>query len=208
MRSSIHPRLHPRLGIAAVAATGLLLAGCSDAASTTAPSTTPAAAPTGSATASPAASPAALAWTGSVCTALDPLLTTITSPPHPNLGNAAAAKQAYSSYLGTAIEQAGQARKQVAAAGAPPVSDQVGHRVQDQLAQLGSTLSRARAQVDQADPNNALSIAQAADTAGTVLGSLGDTAKTLAGVRSDPQLGPAFAQTPSCGPLRSIGTSS
>ncbi len=204
MRTSIrHPHRH-QLGIVALGAAGLLLAGCSGTATT---STEPPASSAPAPTASAAASPAALAWTGSVCTALDPLLTTITSPPQLDLGDAAAAKQAYSSYLGTAIAQANQARKQVADAGTPPVSDQVSQRVQEQLAQLGTKLSQTQTEVDQANLNDPAAITQAVGAAGGVIGSLGDSAQTLAAVRNDSQLAPAFDQTPSCEQLRTLGPS-
>ncbi len=198
-------RRRARSGLVATLAAGtLLLAGCSSSPTSAPDTSTPTPAPTSTGSPATTPSPAALSWTGSVCDALNPLVSTLKAPPAPDLGNPAATQQAYRTYLDAAITQTDQARQQVSVAGAPPVpgDDQVGRRVQDQLDQLRTDLTQARSQVDGA--NDPASISQAVGVAGNVLGALGNTAQALAAVSDDAQLDGAFAQSPSCDPLRAI----
>ena len=209
IRSSSLLRRTGRAG--ALAAAGLGLACCSASpAPDAAPTTPPAAA--GSAAASPAPGPttAAAQWTGTVCRALDPVVGTLTAPPRPDLSNLAATRQSYLGYLGTAEQQADAARQQVTAAGAPPVQDgeQISATVDDQLTQLRTDIDQARSQIQQTDPNDAGSITQALTAAGNIGGSLANSAKVLATLRQNSDLGRALDQDPSCATLRSAGSGS
>lgn len=190
---------------AAALASGLGLAGCSatPAQQSPAPNSPPAAA--GSAAAA-APSSAALQWTGTVCSSLQPLIGTLTSPPKPDINDLAATRQSYLGYLDAAAGQAQAARQQITTAGPPPVADgdAISARVGEQLTQLNTNLDQARQQVRQTDPNDAASITKALTAAGNVGGSLVDGSQVLSELRQNTELAQAVDQEPSCAPLRSV----
>lgn len=194
--------------VAVLAATGLSLACCSGAVPPLSAGATSTPAPTGSATASanPAATPPALGWTEKVCSALDPVVGTLTSPPQPDLNNLAASRQSYLAYLGDAAQQAADSRQQISAAGNPPVADgdKISSQIREQVTRLGADIDQARTQIQQTDPNDAGSLAQALTAAGNVGGSLAASGQILATLRQNSQLGQAVNQSPSCASLRSM----
>ena len=145
-------------------------------------------------------------WTGTVCSALQPVVGTLKSPPKPDINNLAATRQTYLSYLGTAADQAQTARQQITTAGPPPVAngDQISSRVGDQLTQLEGNLDEARKQVQQTDPNDAASITQALAAAGNVGSSLVDSSQVLSTLQQNSELAQAVNQDPSCTALRSV----
>ncbi len=188
---------------AALATLGLGLVCCSaPPAADTAPTATPAPSATAGATAAP--SPAAMKWTGTVCSALDPVAKTLAAPPQPNVNDLAATRQSYLTYLGTAAQQAGTARQEIQAAGKPPVDngDQISTQVSEQATQLETDLTQARDQVQKTNPNDPASVTQALTAAGNVGGSLTNSAQLLSAIRKNSQLSQAFDQAPSCAPLR------
>lgn len=212
-RTLLSPHALRRAVLAAtVVATGLGLGACAaDPASSTAtspPSSAPSAATTPAVTAT--ASPAALQWTGTVCRALGPVVGTLTSPPNTDINNLSATRQNYISYLDTAARQADTARREISAAGAPPVvgGEQIGSTVNDQVTQLRTNVGQALTQIQQTDPNDATSVTQALKAAGNVGGSLVDSTQVMSTLRRNPQLAQAIDQEPSCASLRSTGAGS
>ncbi|MHA6793789.1 hypothetical protein ACVGVM_09775 [Pseudonocardia bannensis] len=183
-----------------VVATGLALAGC---ASDPAPTVTD----PGPATTAPAEG-ASVEWTGTVCSALVPVVEALRTPPAPDLADPAATKQAYSSYLAQALQEAERAVQDVTAAGPAPVEggEQIAREVREQVTQLRDDLAEARAQVDQADPGDPAALGRAVTALGNTLASLGNSAQALTAVADNPRLEPAFRQAPSCQQLREIGT--
>ena len=169
------------------------------------PDACPAGSPTATATAVP--TPAALRWTDTVCTALDPVIGTLKSPPNPDVDNLGATRQSYLTYLETATRQADAAQQQITTVGPPPVAggDQISSRIGDQVTQLGTDIDQARGQIQQTDPNDAASITQALTAAGNVGSSLVQTRQLLSTLRQNAQLAQAVDQSPSCASLRSVG---
>lgn len=212
-------RLARSRSIAVLATAGLLLVGCSNEpvgepepapAPTSEPAPSSSAAPTSSAAPSSAAGdvdPAALQWTSTVCTALTPLVQRVQNPPVPDLSDSAATQQAFSTYLADAAGEAEQAGTDIEAAGAPPVqnADEISTAVSTQVEDLNTDLTDARARIDAVDPANPIAVGRAAVGAGAdVIGSLGEVVEVSTIVADDPELGPAFEQSPECEPLRTI----
>ncbi|MDN5932599.1 MAG: hypothetical protein L0I24_16295 [Pseudonocardia sp.] len=200
--------------IAVLAAAGLMLAGCSNepvASPEPAPGSAPApsSAPTSPSPGTSAdADPAALEWTAAVCTALTPLTVRVQMPPAPDLSDAAATQDTFSSYLAMAVADADQAVEGITAAGAPPVEggDEIAAAVSTQVDELRTELTEAMARVEGADPNNPINLGRVAVGAGAdVIGSLGEIVEVATTLSDDPTLGPAFEQSPECAPLRMIG---
>ncbi|WP_214370280.1 hypothetical protein [Pseudonocardia sp. H11422] len=187
---------------AMVVATGLALAGCASNPAPTAPGPGPA--PTAT------VEEATVEWTGTVCGALVPVVEALRTPPTPDPSDPAATKQAYSSYLTRALQEAEQALQELTAAGPPPVEggEQIAQDVREQVTELRDDLAEARAQVDKADPNDSAAVGEAVTAVGNVLGALGNSAQALTTISGDPRLEPAFRQAPSCAQLRTIGTPS
>lgn len=183
----------------AAALAGLLaLAGCSGATSGSTASST-SAAPT---SASPAPD-AAVRWTNSVCGALMPLVSAVSTPPQPNPADPAATKQAYSSYLGSVVTGTDRSLAGVNAAGPAPVPN--GAMITDQLrsalTSLRSTFAQAQSQLETADPNNPASFAQAFGA----LAALPQAAAPLNQLRTNPQLQQAAQRAPNCQALSNPG---
>lgn len=195
-----------RLGLSAalMAGAGLALAGCGGGAAPVAPPPPPQSAPTA------AVDPAVVTWTGSVCSALTPVVQTLGTPPHSDVSDAAAAKQAYLAYVDRALRETEQAEQQVDQAGAPPVQngDDLAQDVRGQLVDLRHDLEQAKAQLEQADPSDPAALGQAMSAAGNIVSSTGDSAQAVTAVSGDPQLNAAFNQAASCDQLRTIGAPS
>lgn len=199
------PRAHPtQPPVAAVVLTALLLAGCG-ATTPSAPATPTTTPPPPATTAAPAAPPAE--WTGAVCTAVQPVVDALTTPPALDLRDLAGTRQAYLDYLATADQRAGQAVTDIQAAGAPavPGGDAVATQVADQLGQMRHDVEQARTRLEQTDTNDVASLGDAVASTGNVVGSLANSAQALGAIRADPQLGPAFDQAPACASLRGRG---
>lgn len=196
------PAARGHLLAALVAATGLALAGCASDPVPTAPAPEP--------TPTVTMEEETVNWTGTVCSALIPVVEAVRTPPAPDLADPAATQRAYSSYLDDARQQAERALEEINAAGPPPVEggEQLAQDVRDQVADMRDDLAEARAQVDRADPNDPAAIGQAVAAAGNVLGSLGNSAQAVSAISGDPRLAPAFREAPSCAQLRTIGAPS
>lgn len=147
-------------------------------------------------------------WTDSVCNALAPVVGKIRSLPTFDLSTPQATQQAYSSYLAEAKTEAERALQAVSSAGFPPVEggEQIAKEVRDDIAQLRDDLGEAKAQLDQADPNNPAAIGRAALAAGNVLGALANQTQALGTLDGNPQLDAAFEQARSCEQLRQTTT--
>jgi hypothetical protein len=191
-------RLHALAALAAAA--GLAVAGCAEADVPTAPGPGPQPAPT-------APDEATVAWTDSVCSALVPVVDALRTPPPVDFTDAAATREAYLSYIDSALQRAEQAVHEVDAAGPPPVEggDELVQDVRNQVTDLRADLAEARQQVEAADPNDLAAIGQAVAAAGNVLGSLGNSAHAAGVLSADPRLRPAFEQAESCERLATIG---
>jgi len=149
----------------------------------------------------------ALDWTSTVCDGLQPVVSGLAAPPAPNLADVAGTRQAYLDYLANAQQRADQALQLLDAVGPPPVpdGDQIDARTREQLTRMRTDIGRAREQLQQADPSNPISMGFAVTSTANVLASLTRSAQALAKLKENPQLGPAYAQAPSCEPLRTLG---
>lgn len=138
-------------------------------------------------------------WTNSVCGQLRPLITALDAPPQPNLGDVAATKQQYSSYLENASSDAERVLAELPEAG-PPVEggQQVIDDVRAQLEQLREDLIEATTQVEQADPNDPSAVAEAARAAGNLLGAQGNARQVLNQITQNTQLNAAYEQAAQC----------
>jgi hypothetical protein len=173
---------------------GLTLAGCANNAGN--PPATPSTSPPGPVVSStpPAQSqPAVGLWVTSMCQALRPALAQLGTPPQVDMGNSAAARQAYIDYLGRAANAAQQATDRLASIGAPPVQNgqQILDQLRTQLTQLRNNLNDALTQLKAANPNEAAAI-------GSAFGAAGNAVGLLSTLTSDPQLRDAIDQAPEC----------
>ena len=186
---------------AVVASATLAWAGCGTGEAPPAPQPTPAPQP---APATP--TDEAIAWTGSMCSDLVPVVEALRTPPRVNLANGAATRQAYLDYLGDAQQRAEQARRAVDVAEPAPVPGgaEVVQDVRDRVAELREDLASARARVEAANPGDTAAVGEAIAAAGSVLGSLGNSAQARAAISVDPQLHLAFERAQPCEPLRTI----
>jgi hypothetical protein len=193
-----------RLSATLAAAAGLTLAGCTQNAEPVGPEPPTQPAPVTE------VDPAVITWTGSVCSALAPVVQTLAAPPTSGFADPAAAKQAYLAYIDRALGEAEQAARQVDEAGAAPVQggDELSQDVQSRLADLQQDLMQAKAQVEQADPADPVAFGRAAAAAGNILSSMGHSALAVAAVSGDPQLNAGFDQAESCKELKMFGTPS
>ena len=78
-----------------------------------------------------APNPEALAWTGSVCSAVGPVVATLKAPPAIDQNAWPATRQAYLSYLDDAVGRTDTALRELATAGPPPVEN--GPQLADQV---------------------------------------------------------------------------
>lgn len=179
-----------------VSAAGLAMAGCANTAEApSAPS-----APVVTSAPQPDPQSATLEWTRSMCQSLDPAFDQLGAPPELDLGNLSATRQAYIEYLTNARNAAEQANEQLSSVGAPPVDNgqEVFTNMRTQLTQVREDLDQALAQLNQADPNDAVAIGLALGSAANVLGALGNRAQVLSDLAIEPQLRAAINQTPEC----------
>jgi hypothetical protein len=147
-----------------------------------------------------------LDWADNTCSRLQPIVDQVAPPPAINIADVAGTRHAYLTYLDTAGGLAGQALHELDAAGPPPVSngDRIAAQLRGQLTQIRTDLDQAHRRLQEADPGNVISLGPAIASATDVLGSLGNSAKDLATVKDDPELGPAIAQAPACASLRAM----
>lgn len=141
----------------------------------------------------------AVGWANSVCEQLRPLLSTLDAPPQPNLGDPAAIKQQYSSYLENASSEVQRSLDGLPDAG-PPVEggQQVIDDVRAQLEQLRDDLNEAKAQIDQVNPSDPGAVVEAARAAGNVLGRQGNVRQVLNQITQNAQLNAAYERAPRC----------
>lgn len=210
VRSERRTRVRPL--VALVAGTGLALAGCGG--DTTPASAAPAPAPTTSGgdggTRGAPAGPEAVAWTGTVCEALVPVIGYLRTPPSIDVTDPAAAQRGYATYLQAAENKAEEAQQRVAAAGPAPVTggDELAQDVREQVADLREDVVEARRQVDAADPSNPVAVGQAVAVGGNVLGALGNNVQAVGALVADSEIHDAFQQAPACRDLRAVGNPS
>ncbi|MHA6626364.1 hypothetical protein ACU61A_13095 [Pseudonocardia sichuanensis] len=198
-----------RAVVAALAATAALaLAGCAaDEVPAPAPPAAPAPAPPQPDAADPPPDEATIAWTGTVCSAVAPVVETLRTPPPVDFTNAAATREAYLAYIDATLQDAEQAVRQVRDAGAPPVEggDELTQEVRTQVEDLTEDLTEARVQLERADPDDVGAIGHAVATVGNLMGSLGNSVQAIGEIRTDPRLDAAFEQAPECRQLTTIG---
>jgi hypothetical protein len=151
-----------------------------------------------------APAPAAVAWTGSVCNAVAPVVTTLKAPPPVDQSAWPATRQAYLGYLDDAVGRSDHALRALAAAGPPPVENgqQLADQVRTQVDDLRVDLAEARADLAAADPNNPVALGPAIASASNMLASFGNSAQAIGSIVTDEQLRPAFEQAPACAQLR------
>ncbi|MGH3977260.1 MAG: hypothetical protein ACRDS9_28690 [Pseudonocardiaceae bacterium] len=182
-----------------VAAAGLAVAGC---ANNNAPGTPPLLSSPPEVTSPLPAQPqpATLDWARSMCQALDPAFDELGAPPQPDLSDVAATRQVYIDYLSNARNAAQQAIDQLSSVGVPPVDNgqQVLENMRKQLTELRGDLDDALAQLTQANPDDAGSIALAFGAVGNVLAALSNRVQLLGNLATEPQLRAAIEQTPEC----------
>lgn len=183
-----------------LAAAALVLTACG---SGPEPAPPPAPAPAPPPASAPPA-PAAIAWTGSVCDAVAPVVTTLRTPPPVDQKPWPATQQAYLRYLDDAVGRTDDALRTLGAAGAPPVENgpQLADQVRAQVEDLRADLTEARADLAAADPANPAALGPAVAAASNVLASFGNSAQAVGTIVADEQLRPAFEQAPACGQLR------
>ncbi len=142
-----------------------------------------------------------------MCDGLQPVVSGLAAPPAPNLADVAGTRQAYLDYLGVALQRTDQALQLLDVVGPPPVpdGDRIGAQIREQLTQMRTDIDQARNQLQQADPGNPISIGLAVTSTANIFASLANSAQALAAIKDGPQLGPAFAQAPSCEPFRTVG---
>jgi hypothetical protein len=207
-----HPGRRPTV-VAALAATAVLaFAGCAAdevpaPAPPAAPAPAPAPAPPQPDTADPPAGEATVAWTGTVCSAVAPVVETLRTPPAVDFTDAAATREAYLAYIDATLQDAEQAVQQVQGAGAPPVEggDELAQEVRSQVEDLTEDLTQARVQLERADPNDVGAIGHAVATVGNLMGSLGNSVQAIGEIRTDRRLDASFDQAPECQQLTVIG---
>jgi hypothetical protein len=184
-----------RCGLAVlVAVAGLAAGGCAN-------NTSPAPShPETSATPPAGPQPATLGWASSTCQSLQPAFDQLGAPPRPDLGNVAAARQAYIDYLTKARNAAQQAIDRLPSIGPPPVDNgqQVLDNMRTQLTQLRQDLDDALAKLNQTNPNDVAATGPALSAAGDVLSALGNRGQVLSSLTFDPQLRAALEQIPEC----------
>jgi hypothetical protein len=208
------PGRRPTVVAALVATATLALAGCAGdeaagpaPAPPAAPAPVPEPVPPQPGAADPPADEATIAWTGTVCGAVAPVVETLRTPPPVDFTNAAATREAYLAYIDATLQDAEQAVRQVQDAGAPPVDggDELAQEVRSQVEDLTEDLTEARVQLERADPNDVGAIGHAVATVGNLMGSLGNSVQAIGEIRTDPRLDAAFDQAPQCRQLIAIG---
>ena len=98
--------------------------------------------------------PEALAWTGSVCSAIGPVVATLKAPPAIDQNALPDTRQAYLNHLDDAVGRTDTALRELATAGPPPIENgpQLADQVRTQVNELRADLTQARADVAGADP--------------------------------------------------------
>ena len=179
-------------------ATGLVLAGCG-----ADPTPPPAPSPTATPTTTAAAAEPTVAWIGSVCSAVAPVLTTLGAPPPIDTNSLPETRQAYLSYLDQAISLTDTALQGLVAAGPPPIQggQQLADQLRTQLSDLRTDLADARSALTAADPSNPGSLLPALTAARNALAALGNAAQAVGTVLADQRVRSAFDQAPACAPL-------
>ncbi len=183
-------------------AAALTLAGCGIGAEP-APPPAPAPAPPSAAPA-PAPAPETVAWTGSVCTAVAPVVATLSGPPPVDQNALPATQQAYLRYLDEAVGRTDLALRTLATAGPPPIDNgqQVADRVRTQVDDLRADLTEARDGLAAVDPTNPAAFGPAVVAASNVMASFSNSAQAVGTIMADDRLQPAFEQAPACAALR------
>ena len=178
---------------------GLVLAACG-----ADPAQPPAPSPTSAPSTTAAAAEPTVAWIGSACSAVAPVLTTLGTPPPIDTNSLPETRQAYLSYLDQAISQTDTALQGLIAAGPPPIQggQQLADQLRTQLSDLRTDLADARSALAAADPSNPGSLLPALTAAQNALAALGNAAQAVGSVLADQRVRSAFDQAPACGPLR------
>ena len=119
-----------------------------------------------------APNPEAITSTGSVCSAVGPVVATLKAPPAIDQNALPAARQAYLNYLDDAVGRTDTALRELATAGPPPVENgpQLADQVRTQVNELRAELAQARADVAGADPANPAALGPAVGAPATCWG--------------------------------------
>jgi hypothetical protein len=149
----------------------------------------------------------ALAWTGSVCAALVPVVAQLTAAPAVRLDAPEATRQAYLAYLADGLAATDRARAALDAAGPAPVAggDALAEQVRGDVADLRADLVEAQQQVQQADPNSAAALGRALVSGSNLVSALLNGAKVAGTINRNPVLHDAYDRSPSCAQLQRSG---
>jgi hypothetical protein len=147
------------------------------------------------------------AWTESVCAALVPVVTRVTTAPGLDLSAPEATRQAYLVYLDESLAATDRARADLAAAGPAPVpgGDVIAEQVRGDVADLRVDLAEARDQVQRTDTGSPVAIGRAVVGVTRVVGALLNGADVAATINRDPTLEAAYQGSPSCAQLQRSG---
>jgi hypothetical protein len=199
------PRRGVLLARIATALVAALVAGCGGAAP--APPS-PTAAPVASPTPTGTPQEQALAWTGSVCAALVPVVARLTAAPPLDLSSPEVTRQAYLTYLADGLATTDRARDALVAAGPAPVAngDAIAEQVRGEVADLRAHLVDARDQVQRADPGSAVAVGRALVSGSNLIGALLSGAQVAGTINRNPALHEAYDRSPSCMQLQRSGT--
>ncbi|MEQ3550994.1 hypothetical protein WIS52_10965 [Pseudonocardia nematodicida] len=176
----------------------LLAAGCSTTIAGT-PSPDPAPPPTEGVGADP------VAWGDQVCGALLSYYRPLTARPDYEGADLPGIKDRLAGYLGEVRGGIDAGSQQLTDAGASPVSggDQFKASISDLLNRTGTTIDEARAEVDQADPNDVPGFQDRLTAAEEKLRTIG-AAQGLEELGATPRLDKAVDAAPQCGELEEL----
>jgi hypothetical protein len=148
-----------------------------------------------------------VAWGDTVCGALLSYYQPLSARPDYGGADLPGIKTRLSEYLGNVKGGIDNGKKQLADAGASPVSggDQFKTSINDLLNRTGTTVDQARTDVDQADPNDVPGFQARLKSAEDKLRTIG-AAEGLDKLGATPRLDKAVATAPKCGELNKLTT--
>ena len=146
-----------------------------------------------------------VAWGDQVCGALLSYYQPLSARPDYAGADRPGIKDRLSGYLGNVRTGIDTGKQQLADAGASPVSggDQFRTSIEDLLNRTGTTIDEARADVDQADPNDVPGFQERLQAAEETLRTIG-AAEGLDQLGATPRLDKAIAEAPRCGELDAL----
>lgn len=195
--ATLRPARAARVLLPALLAT-LLAGGCAQTVAGT-PAPDPAPRPTEGVGADP------VAWGDKVCGALLSYYQPLSARPDYNGADLPGIKTRLSEYLANVKGGIDAGKKQLADAGEAPVSggDEFKTSINDLLNRTGTTIDQAKAEVDQADPNDVPGFQGRLTSAEEKLRTIG-AAEGLDKLGATPRLDKAVATAPKCGELNTL----